>query len=246
MGFPDELREAGKDTNITRREILRRAGLLGTGALVGEAMLAWQAGPSWARLIERAVAVDAAGSSLQDVEHFVFLMMENRSYDHYFGAYPRGRGFNDHPKKSLGAFAQDYPGGGNVVPKHKLLPFHLNSNAGFECTDDLTHDWGPMHDCWNGGKMDSWVKVHTKRRGRSAAPRRWAITRAPTSRSTGRSPTTSRCSTATTASIMGPTHPNRHDADQRHDRPGRDDGRPARRDGRCFRIRRQPRRATGT
>ena len=24
-------------------------------------------------------------------------MMENRSYDHYFGDYPRGRGFNDHP-----------------------------------------------------------------------------------------------------------------------------------------------------
>ena len=30
-----------------------------------------------------------------------------------------------------------------------------------ECTDDLTHDWGPMHLCWNNGDMDSWVKVHT-------------------------------------------------------------------------------------
>ena len=208
MGFPDELREAGKDTNITRREILRRAGLLGTGALVGEAMLAWQAGPSWARLIERAVAVDAAGSSLQDVEHFVFLMMENRSYDHYFGAYPRGRGFNDHPKKSLGVFAQDYPGGGNVVPKHKLLPFHLNSNAGFECTDDLTHDWGPMHDCWNGGKMDSWVKVHSKVEGARGAttmgyytgadiPFYWALADHFT------------LLDGYHGSIMGPTHPNR-------------------------------------
>ena len=88
-------------------------------------------------------------------------MLENRSYDHYFGAYPRGRGFDDHPKHSLGVFAQDFPGGGNLFPKNKLLPFHLNSMAGFECTDDLTHDWGPMHLCWNHGKMDSWVKVHT-------------------------------------------------------------------------------------
>ena len=26
---------------------------------------------------------------------------------------------------------------------NKLLPFHLDSTAGMECTDDLTHDWGP-------------------------------------------------------------------------------------------------------
>ena len=51
------------------------------------------------------------------------------------------------------------------MPKHKLLPFHLDSNAGFECTDDLTHDWGPMHDCWNGGKMDSWVQGSHQARG---------------------------------------------------------------------------------
>ena len=95
------------------------------------------------------------------MEHIVFLMMENRSYDHYFGDYPRGRGFDDHPAKSLGVFAQDYPDGGSLVPPNKLLPFHLDNTAGMECTDDLTHDWGPMHLCWNGGKMDSWVKVHT-------------------------------------------------------------------------------------
>lgn len=208
MGFADELDGAGGEKNLTRREILRRAGLLGAGALVGETMMAWQAGPSWARLIERAVAVEAAGTSLKDVEHFVFLMMENRSYDHYFGAYPRGRGFNDHPKHSLGVFGQAYPGGGNLVPKHTLLPFHLNSAAGFECTDDLTHDWGPMHDCWNGGKMDSWVKVHTQLEGERGTttmgyytgediPFYWALADHFT------------LLDGYHCSIMGPTHPNR-------------------------------------
>ena len=67
-------------------------------------------------MIERAAKIKPAGSDLEAVEHIVFLMLENRSYDHYFGAYPRGRGFDDHPKHSLGAFAQDYPGGSNVVP----------------------------------------------------------------------------------------------------------------------------------
>jgi phospholipase C len=208
MTFPDELREASKETNITRREILRRAGLLGTGALVGEAMMAWQAGPSWARLIEKAVAVDAAGTSLNDVEHFVFLMMENRSYDHYFGAYPKGRGFGDHPKKSLGTFAQAYPGGGNLAPKHTLLPFHLNSNAGFECTDDLNHDWGPMHDCWNGGKMDSWVQVHTKIEGERGATTMGYYTRddIPFYYTLADNFT---LLDGYHCSIMGPTHPNR-------------------------------------
>jgi phospholipase C len=208
MTFPDELREASKEINLTRREILRRAGLLGTGALVGEAMTAWHAGPAWARLIEKAVAVPAAGSSFRDVEHFVFLMMENRSYDHYFGAYHKGRGFNDHPKKSLGVFAQNYPGGGKLAPKHTLLPFHLDSNHGFECTDDLTHDWGPMHDCWNNGKMDSWVQVHTKLEGERGTttmgyytgediPFYWALADHFTLLDGYHS------------SIMGPTHPNR-------------------------------------
>jgi phospholipase C len=58
-------------------------------------------------------------------------------------------------------FAQDYPGATSLIPPNVLLPFHLDSTQGMECTDDLTHDWGPMHLCWNDGKMDSWVKVHT-------------------------------------------------------------------------------------
>src|SRR6202012_5380081 len=32
---------------------------------------------------------------LSQVKHLVFQMQENRSFDHYFGAFPRARGFND-------------------------------------------------------------------------------------------------------------------------------------------------------
>src|SRR5258708_582149 len=36
--------------------------------------------------------------SIEDVEHVVFLMQENRSFDHYFGAMRGVRGFDDpHP-----------------------------------------------------------------------------------------------------------------------------------------------------
>jgi phospholipase C len=196
--------------HLTRRQLMERLGMVGAGTFVSQSALAWMAGPSWAAAINRAAKTRPAGSDLEAVEHIVFLMLENRSYDHYFGAYPRGRGFDDHPKHSLGAFAQHYPGGSKVIPKHKLLPFHLSSNHGLESTDDLTHDWGPMHECWNHGKMDSWVKVHTQKQWegpkgamtmgyykRSELPFHWALADHFT------------LGDAYHCSILGPTHPNR-------------------------------------
>ncbi len=141
--------------NLTRRQLLTRAGAAGAAALAAETMAGAPA--TWARVARLAAQAKPAGSDLDAIDHFVFLMMENRSYDSYFGAYPRGRGFDDHPKDSLGVFAQDYPGGAHVFPKHKLLPFKF----GQQCQNDPTHDWGPMHLCWDDGKMDAWVKVHT-------------------------------------------------------------------------------------
>jgi phospholipase C len=129
---------------------------------VAKPAAAWAASDAPAKLIAKAAATKPNGSDLEAIEHIVFLMMENRSYDHYFGSYEKGRGFDDHPRNELGVFAQDYPSPpSGIFPANQLLPWHLNSSGGFECTDDLTHDWGPMHLCWNGGKMDSWVKVHT-------------------------------------------------------------------------------------
>jgi len=206
MDHPEELNGKG----LTRRQLMERLGMVGAGAFVSQSALGWMAGPSWASTIERAARTAPHGSDLEAVEHVVFLMLENRSYDHYFGAYPRGRGFDDHPAHSLGVFAQDYPGGSHVVPRHKLLPFHLSSNHGLESTDDLTHDWGPMHECWNHGKMDAWVKVHTEAQWegpkgamtmgyytRDQLPFHWALADHFT------------LGDAYHCSILGPTHPNR-------------------------------------
>jgi phospholipase C len=206
MDLPDEL----TGERLTRRQLMERLGMVGAGAFVSQGALAWMAGPSWASVIDRAARAKPAGSDLEAVEHIVFLMLENRSYDHYFGAYPGGRGFDDHPKDSLGVFAQEYPGGSHVVPRHTLLPFHLTGHHGLESTDDLTHDWGPMHECWNHGKMNSWVKVHTRPEWegpkgtmtmgyyeRAQLPFHWALADHFT------------LGDAYHASILGPTHPNR-------------------------------------
>jgi phospholipase C len=143
---------------LTRRQALTRAGKLGAAALAAESV--WSAPTGWAKLVNKAASARPAGSDLGAIDHVVFLMMENRSYDNYFGAYPRGRGFDDHRRRSLGAFAQAYPAGTGTYPKQKLLPFHLDQ----QCQIDPTHDWGPQHLCWNHGKMDAWVKTHTMSR----------------------------------------------------------------------------------
>ncbi len=104
-------------------------------------------------LAKAAASTPAAGSDLGAVEHVVFLMHENRSFDHYFGALGGVNGF-DAPSSS---FAQAWPGGANST----LRPFHLDtSNSNAECTYDLSHAWQAEHACWNGGAMDSFVSTH--------------------------------------------------------------------------------------
>jgi phospholipase C len=134
----------------TRREILA-AGMAG-----GISLLLASCGGATAK---RAAAIKPAGSDLGAVEHVVFLMHENRSFDHYFGTYKGVRGFDDARARQEGLFAQAWPGGA----ASRLLPFHLDTaNSEAECTFDLTHEWDAQHQCWNGGKLDRFVAVHTE------------------------------------------------------------------------------------
>jgi phospholipase C len=202
-------------SEMSRRELIAAISALGAAAALGlpEAAKAAAASPAapYARTVRRAASTKPHGSDLGAVEHVIYLMLENRSYDHYFGAYHKGRGFDDHPKHSLGAFAQDYPAGTELSPRQKLLPFHLDVAAGDDCTSDLTHEWGPQHLCWNGGKMDSYVRTHTSKEWegvpdgaltmgyytRRDIPLYWALADEFT------------LCDAYHAAILGPTHPNR-------------------------------------
>jgi len=137
-----------------RRVFLGGALATGVGAL-----LAACGTPS---TVTKAARTPAAGSDLGAVEHVVFLMQENRSFDHYFGSYPGVRGFDDHPADSLGAFSQPFPGNTTRPPIGHQLPFHLAVAGGLgECTHDLDHSWLPQHECWAGGAMDGFVRTHT-------------------------------------------------------------------------------------
>lgn len=71
----------------TRREFLKKASML-AGASAAVNFIP--------ESIQRALAIDAnPGTNYLDAEHIVFLMQENRSFDHCFGTLKGVRGFND-------------------------------------------------------------------------------------------------------------------------------------------------------
>ena len=138
---------------FSRRQVL--AGGIGEAAALSLARLG--AGrAAGADTIRRAAAIEPAGSDLGAVKHVVFLMQENRSFDHYFGGMGGVSGFDDTINR--GAFTQAWPGGSQA----DLLPFHMNTKTqDAECTYDLSHGWTAEHACWNDGAMDSFVSTHT-------------------------------------------------------------------------------------
>jgi phospholipase C len=96
----------------------------------------------------------AACSQLSDIKNVVIFIQENRSFDHYFGSYRGVRGFSD---PSM-AFRQPDPANTANAPVGTLLPFHLDTaTTNAACTHDISHDWVPQHQSWNGGAMDGFV-----------------------------------------------------------------------------------------
>jgi phospholipase C len=146
-------------SGVTRREVLRAAAT--AGALAGLQALA----P--AEVLARALAAPAARGRLSDIEHVVIFVNENRSFDHYFGTYGGVRGFADpavlRQADGTSVFAQrfaDSPfGPASAAYGEHLLPFRFDTGQNGECVNDISHDWAPQHQAWNGGKMDSFLQV---------------------------------------------------------------------------------------
>jgi phospholipase C len=146
-------------SGVTRREVLRTAAA--AGALAGLQALA----P--AEVLARALAAPAARGRLSDIEHVVIFVNENRSFDHYFGTYKGVRGFADPAvlRQSDGTpvFAQRFSGSpfgpASAAYGEHLLPFRFDTSQNGECVNDVSHDWAPQHQAWNGGKMDSFLQV---------------------------------------------------------------------------------------
>jgi phospholipase C len=119
-----------------------------------------------ARVLDRVLAAPTACGGLNEIEHVVIFINENRSFDSYYGTYRGVKGFHDRKAlqltdgSGLPVFAQPFPGEAGEPYGGHLLPFHFDTNHGGECVNDISHEWAAMHRCWNGGAMDSFVSVH--------------------------------------------------------------------------------------
>ena len=107
-----------------------------------------------------AVAQDTKPAKLTDIDHFIILMKENRSFDHYFGTLRGVRGFDD-PRAKRADGSSIFRQADTLTPGGYFLPFHLDTlKTNAQRLHDLSHEWGPQHSAWNGGAMDNWLPAH--------------------------------------------------------------------------------------
>ncbi|MBS1576748.1 MAG: phospholipase C, phosphocholine-specific [Bacteroidetes bacterium] len=131
-----------------RREFLKKASLLAGGAGMMHVLPA---------SIQKAFAIDPApGSTYMDAEHIVFLMQENRSFDHTFGTLQGVRGFNDPraitlPDKNPVWLQTSKEG-------NTYAPFRLNiKDTKATWMSSLPHSWSNQVDAGNYGKHNGWL-----------------------------------------------------------------------------------------
>ena len=110
--------------------------------------------------IARALSIPAhhRTGTIEDVEHIVFMMQENRSFDHYFGTLRGVRGFGDPRTIKLPSGKSVWYQPDTTNPDGFVLPFHPTApDLGLQFIQDLAHDWTTTHAAWNDGKYDQWV-----------------------------------------------------------------------------------------
>jgi phospholipase C len=138
----------------SRRDFLKKAALL-SGSAAAINMLP--------PVIQKALAINPEpGSTFYDAEHIVFLMQENRSFDHQLGTLRGVRGYND-------------PRAINLPDKNKVWlqtnkegdtygPFHLDvKDTKIAWMGSLPHGWSDQTDAMNNGKYDRWLDVKKAR-----------------------------------------------------------------------------------
>ena len=151
---PANTGRAANVSGVTRRSLLASGTAL-TGAATGAAVLPLSLRRAMAKTLHDG---RASGSSINDIEHIVILMQENRSFDHYYGTMPGVRGFSDPSAITL-------PSGNPVYyqpdPSHAqgyLLPFYYDpSRTSAQATPGTDHSWPTQHQAWDNGKMDQWI-----------------------------------------------------------------------------------------
>jgi phospholipase C len=142
-------------------------------------------------------AAPASLGSLADIEHFVILLQENRSFDHYFGTRAGVAGFASTPE------GKDYRNPFDGHADGYLLPYHTDSTVtSAQCGPDPDHSWTAQHAAQNNGTNDGFATSMGAHAlgyfNRVDIPYYWALADQFT------------LCDHSFCSVTGPTNPNRH------------------------------------
>ena len=136
-------------TSAARRDFLK----LATGSAAAAA---------GSRAIAKALDVPAGRvtGTIQDVQHVVILMQENRSFDHYIGAMRGVRGFGDPRPVTLPSGKPVWFQPSTKAADGYVLPFRLDGAAtSAQVMDSLDHGWKGSHERWK--HHDAWIAAKT-------------------------------------------------------------------------------------
>jgi phospholipase C len=121
-------------------------------------------------IIRQALAIPAAFNSgtLNDVEHVVVFMQENRAFDHYYGSLRGVRGFGDRTPAPLASgrdvWHQPYAGNADGY----ILPFHADTTTTSAICESAPAMSYPVDTAiWNRAKFDAWNTARTPGLGMS-------------------------------------------------------------------------------
>jgi len=117
--------------------------------------------------IRRALAIPPrrCKNTIEDVEHVVILMQENRSFDHYFGTLSGVRGFGDRFPIPV----PNAPGAVNRTVWYQpsetgtpqvIAPFRLDTVQSFQYmrVEGTPHSWPDATGAWGDGVMGEWPR----------------------------------------------------------------------------------------
>ena len=140
--------------DLSRRDVLR------LGALGGGALAFTRLPPS----LRNVITQPPPPGGLDQIEHVILLMQENRSFDHYFGTLSGVRGYGDRTvlrTRGGGTMFEQPQSDGTTV-----LPFAVREAAArqqqeFQYIGDLPHGWEDGQGAWARGWNDAWVPNKT-------------------------------------------------------------------------------------
>lgn len=156
---------------MNRREFMRLLGIAGVNASAYVACSTYmREAMANSTVIQdlASIPIDDESGSLEDIEHVILFMQENRSLDHYFGTLRGVRGFGD-PRpltqqwNGKPVWEQSQISGGNVIfgfNYYTARPFQLeqpNTETSQVFLIDPPHHFLDSTGATNKGKMDSWL-----------------------------------------------------------------------------------------